>query len=303
MYHRLWTVDKKDYFCSPIRRTQMILIADSGSTKTSWVFHTPGQAPINVTTQGINPFYQKRASIVHILKEELLPALEGQAQPSSIHFYGAGCSQEDRIIIVIDSLREAFPNARIEVDHDLMAAARASCGKEAGIACILGTGSNSCLYDGVNIIDNIPSLGFIVGDEGGGGYIGRKLLQAYFYRELPEDLAEKLEAKFDMQRSTVLNHIYGQETPNRYVAEFAGWLTENNKHPFIHTLLYKSFMEFLTRQVIKYENFGNLPIHFIGSIAFYNKHIILEALDSLVLKPGKFMRDPMEGLVQYHTQK
>lgn len=281
----------------------MILIADSGSTKTNWVLQAPGQAPFAVTTRGINPFYQPKSSIVSIIKEELLPSLNGHGLPTSIHFYGAGCSQEDRIMIVIDSLRQAFPQSQIEVDHDLMAAARALCGKEAGIACILGTGSNSCLYDGVNIVDNIPSLGFIIGDEGGGGYIGRKLLQNYFYRELPDDLKTKLEAKFDMERSAVLNQIYGQETPNRYVAEFAGWLTENNKQPFVHTLLYKCFMEFLTRQVIKYENFGNLPIHFIGSIAHYNQHIIKEALDDLVLKPGKFLRDPMEGLVLYHAKK
>lgn len=280
----------------------MILIADSGSTKTNWVLQAPGQAQQAWTTSGINPFYQPKSSIVSVIKEELLPSLNGQA-PSAVYYYGAGCSQDDKVMTVIDSLRQVFDNAHIEVDHDLMAAARALCGKEAGIACILGTGSNSCLYDGVNIVDNIPSLGFIIGDEGGGGYIGRKLLQSYFYRELPEDLIELLEARFDMQRSAVLNQIYGQETPNRYVAEFARFLTENNKHPFIHTLLYKSFMEFLTRQVIKYENFGNLPIHFIGSIAHYNQHIILEALDNLVLKPGKFMRDPMEGLIQYHAKK
>ncbi len=281
----------------------MILIADSGATKTNWVLQTPNKPHETWTTRGINPFYQAKSSIVSILKEELLPSMNGNNNPSAIHFYGAGCSQEDKIITVIDSLRQAFPNSHIEVDHDLMAAARALCGKEAGIACILGTGSNSCLYDGVNIVDNIPSLGFIIGDEGGGGYIGRKLLQNYFYRELPDDLVVKLEAKFDMQRSAVLNRVYGAEAPSRYVAEFAGFLTENNKHPFVHTLLYKSFMEFLTRQVIKYDNFGNLPIHFIGSIAFYNKHIILEALDSLVLKPGKFMRDPMDGLIAYHTKK
>lgn len=281
----------------------MILIADSGSTKTNWVLHGPNNIQATFTTRGINPFYHSKKSIIAILTEELLPAMQGFAAPTAIYFYGAGCSQEDRIIIVVDSLRQVFADAHIEVDHDLMAAARALCGKDAGIACILGTGSNSCLYDGVNIIDNIPSLGFIIGDEGGGGYIGRKLLQSYFYRELPNDIVAKLEAKFDMQRSTVLNQIYGQEAPSRYVAEFAGFLTENNKHPFVHTLLYKSFMEFLTRHVIKYENFGNLPIHFMGSIAFYNQPIILEALDSLVLKPGKFLRDPMEGLVQYHTTK
>lgn len=279
----------------------MVLIADSGSTKTKWVLQGNGTAPQTFDTKGLNPFYHSKASIVSMLQDELLPQMNGHAEPDSVHFYGAGCSQDDRIMIVVDSLRQVFPKARIEVEHDLMAAARGLCGKEAGIACILGTGSNSCLYDGVNIVDNIPSLGFIIGDEGGGGYIGRKLLQSYFYRELPDDLVALLEAKFDMQRSTVLNQIYGQEAPNKYVAEFAGFLTENNKHPYVHTLLYKSFMEFLTRQVIKYENFGNLPIHFTGSIALYNKHILLEALDSLVLKPGKFLRDPMEGLLQYHA--
>jgi N-acetylglucosamine kinase-like BadF-type ATPase len=281
----------------------MILIADSGSTKTSWLLQSPGLAPQSFGTSGINPFYQGKSSIVNSITNELLPQLNGHGAPDAVYFYGAGCSQDDRIIIVIDSLREAFPNAHIEVEHDLMAAARALCGKEAGIACILGTGSNSCLYDGVNIVDNVPSLGFIIGDEGGGGYIGRKLLQSYFYRELPDDLREMMEKRFDMERSAVLNQIYGKETPSKYVAEFAGFLTENNKHPYVHTLLYKSFMEFLTRHVLKYENFGNLPIHFTGSIAHFNKSIILEALDNLVLKPGKFMRDPIDGLAQYHAKK
>jgi N-acetylglucosamine kinase-like BadF-type ATPase len=281
----------------------MILIADSGSTKTSWLLQSPGQVPQLFGTGGINPFYQGKSSIVNILNTELLPQLNGYGSPDAVYFYGAGCSQDDRIIIVIDSLRQAFPNAHIEVEHDLMAAARALCGKEAGIACILGTGSNSCLYDGVNIVDNVPSLGFIIGDEGGGGYIGRKLLQSYFYRELPDDLREMMDKRFDMERSAVLNQIYGKETPSKYVAEFAGFLTENNKHPYVHTLLYKSFMEFLTRHVLKYENFGNLPIHFTGSIAHFNKSIILEALDNLVLKPGKFMRDPIDGLAQYHAKK
>ncbi len=281
----------------------MILIADSGSTKTSWILQAAGHKPQQIGTSGINPFYQPKGSIVNILNTELLPSINGHGQPEAVYFYGAGCSQEDKIMVLVDSLREVFAKAHIEVDHDMMGAARALCGKEAGIACILGTGSNSCLFDGVNIIDNVPSLGFIIGDEGGGGYIGRKLLQSYFYRELPDDLRVMLEAKFDMERSTVLNQIYGKETPSKYVAEFAGFLTENNTHPYVHTLLYKSFMEFLTRHVLKYENFGNLPIHFTGSIAHFNKDILLEAMDSLVLKPGKFIREPIEGLAEYHAKK
>lgn len=276
----------------------MFLIADSGSTKTHWEIIDNGRAA-PVYSKGTNPFYQTVEDIVKIIQEELLPSLQGT--PEKIFFYGAGISQADKKKTVRDALHAVFPCAYCEVEHDLLAAARATCGSAAGITCILGTGSNSCLYDGKQIIDNVPSLGFILGDEGSGGYFGRKLLQAYYYRELPAELKAELEAKHDMQRDHVLNAVHGTNMPNQVVASYAGFLTANNQHPFIRKMLGSGFREFLERHVLKYAGHETLPVHFIGSIAGLNKEILDEALRALRLKVGTVLQSPMEGLRHYHA--
>lgn len=276
----------------------MILIADSGSTKTRWELLQDGNTA-TVYTKGTNPFYQSREDIIAIVRKELLPQIN--AAPDKIFFYGAGISQKDKVAIVQDALQSVFPQARIEVEHDLLAAARATCGKEPGITCILGTGSNSCLYDGKKIIDNVPSLGFTLGDEGSGGYFGRKLLQAYYYRELPDDLKKLLEAKHNMQRDHVLNEVYETNMPNSVVAAYAGFLSENNPHPFIRSLFASGFSEFLERHVAKYKGATTLPIHFIGSIAFLNRSVLEGELQKLGMRAGIIIKSPMEGLVRYHA--
>jgi N-acetylglucosamine kinase-like BadF-type ATPase len=199
------------------------------------------------------------------------------------------------------AIEKAFPDAKVKVDHDLMGAAVATCGDKPGIACILGTGSNSCLFDGKKILDNVPSLGFILGDEGSGAHLGRKLLQAYYYREFPADLAEKIRKEYDMDKQTVLNHVYDEPMPSQYVATFARFISDNNEHPFIHELLYAGFKEFLERLVIKYEGSRELPVHFIGSIAQLNQEILQEVMDELGLKPGIILKSPMDGLIKYHS--
>lgn len=275
----------------------MLLIADSGSTKTQWEIIHNGSAS-SVFTKGTNPFYQTSEDIIKIIRAELLPELK--SSPDKIFFYGAGISQADKKQIVHDALQAVFPRATSEVEHDLLAAARATCGNTAGITCILGTGSNSCLYDGYKIMDNVPSLGFILGDEGSGGYFGRKLLQAYFYRELPAELKKALEAKHDMQRDHVLNAVHGTNMPNQVVASYAGFLTDNNEHPFIRKMLESGFREFLERHVLKYEGHQTLPVHFIGSIARLNQTILFEVLEKMTLKRGVTLKSPMDGLMQYH---
>jgi hypothetical protein len=251
-----------------------------------------------VFTTGTNPFYQSSDDIVKIIKDELLPDLK--EKPDKIYFYGAGISQKDKQQIVSDALKAVFPNAHSEVEHDLLGAARATCGDKPGITCIIGTGSNSCLYDGKNITDNVPNLGFILGDEGSGGYLGRKLLQAYYYRELPEELKKGLEAKHDMRREKVLNEVHGTNMPNQVVASYAGFLTENNNHPYIRKMFESGFREFLERHVLKYEGCHTLPVHFIGSIAHLNSLVLFEVMDALKLMKGVTLRSPMEGLMEYH---
>ncbi|HXH18023.1 MAG TPA: hypothetical protein VNJ07_02980 [Chitinophagales bacterium] len=278
----------------------MLLIADSGSTKTRWEFVQNGKS-FTAYTSGINPFYKNTEQIITDLKKELLP--QTTLKPDKIFFYGAGVSQPDKVETVRNALLAVFPAAEAEVEHDLLAAARATCGNSPGIACILGTGSNSCLYDGAKIIDNVPSLGFILGDEGSGGYFGRKLLQVYYYREIPDDLKKSLEEKYDMKKDKVLNSIYTSPTPNQVVAAYADFVTANNKHPFIRAMLHDGFLDFFRRQPSKYPDFKNLPIHFIGSIAFLNQEILNGVMDELKLIKGVILKNPMEGLVKYHCRK
>ena len=277
----------------------MLLIADSGSTKTHWEFIHNGKVS-SAYTDGINPFYKSTEQIIADIRNELLPQIN--IEPERIFFYGAGISQPDKVEIVRRALLAVFPSAKAEVEHDLLAAARATCGNAPGISCILGTGSNSCLYDGKKIADNVPSLGFMLGDEGSGGYFGKKLLQAYYYRELPDDLKKLLETEYDMRKEQVLNEVYGSSTPNQVVAAYADFVTEKNQHPFIRRILENGFREFFERFVFKYAGFKNLPVHFIGSIAVLNKEILHAVMDALKLSKGITLKSPMEGLVKYHVE-
>ncbi len=277
----------------------MILIADSGSTKTRWELLNDRHRS-SVYTTGINPFFQSGKEIGNVFRTELLPKIN--TSPLKVFFYGAGISQPDNVTAVSQALKTVFPDAFVEVEHDLLAAARATCGKEAGISCILGTGSNSCLYDGEKIKDNIPSLGFFLGDEGSGGYLGRRLLQAYFYRELPDDLKKKVEGQFTMNRQEILNTVHHKPMPNQFVASFAGFLTENNNHPFINDMLKKGFDEFVQRHVCKYDGHKNLPVHFIGSIAKLNEPILDNVMKKAGLKKGIILKSPMEGLIKFHNE-
>ena len=279
----------------------MILIADSGSTKTHWTLSSPTGVELDsFYTDGLNPFYRNEEGLYNVVYSELLPSLKDR-RPTAVFFYGAGCSQPDKVARVVAALKKAFPASAIMVDHDLMGAARATCGKEPGIACILGTGSNSCLFDGTVILDNVPSLGFTLGDEGSGGDLGRKLLKAFFYREFPADLDEKIRAGYNMSKEYVLNQVYEGELPNQYVASFARFISENNHHPFINQLVYDGFREFLQRMVMKYQGSHHLPVHFIGSIAELNKDILAKALADFGLTLGVILKSPSEGLVKFHT--
>ncbi|MDX2000835.1 MAG: N-acetylglucosamine kinase [Chitinophagales bacterium] len=279
----------------------MILVADSGSTKTHWELYDPAtRAHQAIYTDGISPFYRTEDEIYNVLQAELFPQMQEKV-PRSIFFYGTGCSQPDKVARVANALQRAFPAASVMVDHDLMGAAVATCGDQAGIACILGTGSNSCLFDGRKIVDNVPSLGFILGDEGSGAHLGRKLLQAYYYREFPAELAAKIKQEYNMDKATVLNHVYDEPMPSQFVATFAKFISDNNQHPYMHQLLFDCFTEFLTRMVLKYEGALGLPVHFIGSIAELNQAVLFKAMDRLNLKQGAILKSPMDGLLKYHT--
>lgn len=280
----------------------MILIADSGSTKTDWRAVTADSELTLNQTAGFNPMYQEADEIYNELRDALLPQLTDKQHPEAIYYYGAGCSSPERNKRVEDALRLAFPEALLYVDHDLLSAARALCGRNPGIACILGTGSNTCLYDGVNIIDNVPSLGFLLGDEGSGAYMGKLLIKAYLYRELPDELAKSLKNTYNLTKDGILDTLYGSSIPSRYMATFAKFMHEKQKNPVIRAMIYENFAEFFERHVVKYEGHEKLPVNFVGSIAYHFSDILKQVAKKYGLHVGVILQSPIDGLIKYHQE-
>ena len=278
----------------------MILIADSGATKTDWSLLSESGAVTIFNTQGISPHYQTSEEIAATVRTELLPQLQGII-PSQIFFYGTGCSSDKSKEIVAQGLRSVFPETESMVDHDLIAAARALCGREEGIACILGTGSNSCHFKDGKIAHNVPNLGFILGDEGSGGYLGKRLIQAFLNLELPTELHDKFKATYNLTHEEIIHTVYTKPFPNRYLATFAKFLGEHRKHPFIARLIYTGINDFFVKNITRYKEHQTLPVHFLGSIAY---HFIAE-LNAIAASHnvtiGRILKTPMEGLIEYHS--
>ena len=274
----------------------MLLIADSGSTKTDWKL-IGANTDVYFQASGINPFYMSNEQVLSELKMNVVPHIN--QQPEQLYFYGAGITgnQKERMEQI---LSELFSGSKIYAESDLLGAARALCGNEEGIACIMGTGANSCLYNGEKIIDNIPPLGFIQGDEGSGAVLGKKLITMYLKRELSEELSDKFKKQYGLDTSKILRKVYQEAFPNRFLAEFAKFIYQNIEHEQMYQLVYESFIEFLERNVFKYAKYKKLKIHFVGSIAFYFRDIIEKIFSEKKLKLGKIIKSPLDELGKYH---
>ena len=275
----------------------MILVADSGSTKTDWRLVNSQGVITQAATAGFNPYYQSSEEIREALKKELLPKVDQEI--SDVHFYGAGCNglKDD---IIYAPLKDLFPTATINIQSDLLAAARSLCGHEAGIACILGTGSNSCLYNGHEIIEQTPTLGFWLGDEGSGAVMGRELVIAYLNQELPLPMAEKFQKRYELNKAEVMEQAYNKPFPNRYFGQFSKFLFHHMKEPFIYQLVYNNFDRFFQRKVIKYVDHPKHRIHFVGSIAFYFANILRQVANDSGLTVKNIVETPIAGLTLYH---
>jgi len=278
----------------------MIVITDSGSTKADWKFVKDNGSIKEFHTQGFNPFFHDQKEIITVLKSEFKSIVKKDVE--KVFYYGAGCSSKERCEIVADALSNIFKNAVVSVDHDLLASARATCGKNPGIACILGTGSNSCSFNGKKIVDNVKNMGFLVGDEGSGSHIGKSLLRGYFYRELPAELKDSFEIYYPGGKEEILSKIYSVDQPNVYLASFSKFLSNHKNHPYVQHIVWESFDEFIRRHVCKYDGHLKVPIHFIGSVAYYFKDILEMALERRAMKLGVVIKKPIDGLVSYHTQ-
>lgn len=276
----------------------MILIADSGSTKTDWVLCDPENIVVRIKTQGLNPTIQSTEEILAVLKDELAGKIESEA-PDSIYFYGAGCAYENANKRMQAALETVFKTKDIYIHSDLLAAARALCGHEEGIACILGTGSNSCLFDGKNIIENTPSLGFILGDEGSGAHLGRQLVSDCIKKQLSKDIRDKFFTRYQIDKAAILERVYHTPLPNRWLASFTPFLHENRKEAEIQALLKHCFTQFFQRNTMVYRK-SWLPIHIIGGVGINFAQEIKETAESLGLSIGNIVESPMEGLIRFH---
>ncbi|WP_102406522.1 ATPase [Parabacteroides bouchesdurhonensis] len=283
----------------------MILIADSGSTKTEWciVNEKTGTPVQSIFTAGTNPYFQTSESIAEEIEGALCPAIaQYNSKIEAIYFYGAGCAFPEKNKIIADVLQHYIP-APVEVYSDLMAAARSLCKTNAGIACILGTGSNSCLFDGVEIIEHVSPLGFILGDEGSGAVLGKLLVGDCLKHQLPEALVKKFMKQYELTPELILERVYKQPFPNRFLATLSHFLLENITEQPIYNIVYSSFRNFFVRNVMQYDEYNKLPIHFTGSIAFYYKEILKEVALSLNLHLGNIEKAPMSGLISFHTHR
>ena len=277
----------------------MIIVADSGSTKTDWMLiHADGA--LMVSTMGFNPLYHSEDLIYEESKKELDKHQVEYGDVKAMYYYGTAVWDHEKADKIHRAMARLFPKAEIEVEHDLLGAARATCGHDAGIACIIGTGSNTCLFDGVNVTDNVVNLGFFVGDEGSGAHLGKELVRSYFYRELPSDLLEAFEKYVPGGQTEILENVYSKPSPNVYLASFTRFLGEFQSHFFIQKLIYKSFAEFIDRNARKYPGHLEMPVHFIGSVAYYFQDILKVILEERGMKPGVFILKPIDSLVQFH---
>ncbi len=275
------------------------LIADSGATKCEWCLVHNGKKK-TIFTQGISPYFLNGEQIVAMLSKDLLPKIKN-AEIDKVNFYGTGLSNEHNVVIIKKALKTLFRKSRIEVNTDLLAAARALCLKEKGIACILGTGSNSCYFNGKKIIKNSPGLGYVLGDEGSGAYLGKKVIQYYLYNTFDDDMRSRFDYKFQTNGLEILENVYKMPLANRYLASFAIFLAENRGHYMIENIIEDGLNEFFFNHLTKYNESWTQPIHFVGSISFGFKDVLQDLCNSYGFDLGRILKAPMQGLVKYHT--
>jgi glucosamine kinase len=281
----------------------MIGIAESGSTKTEWMFVDKDKKKFTNKTLGFNPFYQTVEEIYKTLQNDLLPNLEFKTPIDKIYFYGAGCEAEANKKKVAEAFKKAMPNTTVYVEHDLLAAAKALFGDKPGLACIAGTGSNTCYYDGKNVAKNVHSLGLFLGDEGSGGYLGKLLIKEYIRKALPANLMKDFESTYPDRTDEILIKIYGGQMPSRYLASYAPFLKKHIADPFIHKIVYQGFDELFDNCILKYENYKDVKLGFVGSIAHYFEDVLREVAKNKGLKIDIIDPTPSDALLQYHLDK
>jgi glucosamine kinase len=275
-----------------------ILIADSGATKCEWCLINKGRKKI-IFTQGISPYFLNSEGVQLILQNELLPAIK-KYTVEAIYYYGTGCGNPANVKMIKRAIAKIFAGATITVESDMTAAARALCGHQKGIACILGTGSNSCFFNGKKILKNSPGLGYILGDEGSGAYLGKKVIQYYLYGTFDEDLRYKFEDRYKTNALEILENVYRKPLANRYLATYSLFLAENRGHFMIENIIEDGLNDFFFTHLCKYAESWKHPISFVGGVAWGFRDVITELCNSYEFELGTILKNPMEGLIDYH---
>jgi len=277
----------------------MVLVADSGSTKTNWCLLKPKEEVFYFDTEGYNPYFVDSPYIVESLNKQL-PKMVNHDLVSDIHFYGAGCF-EDKVDIIKHALLSIFPHAVVHIGLDLLGSARSVLGDKPGFAAILGTGTNSCIYDGEKITENIDSLGYLLGDEGSGYYIGRKLLGDYIRDYMPATVKEAFYEVYGLTREEIMERVYTEKLPNRFCSSFTLFISECHADPtYTNNLVKASFVDFFESLVIKYKNYHEYNFNCTGSIANAFKEILAETAAQYKMEMGVILKTPIEGLALYH---
>ncbi len=278
----------------------MIIIADSGSTKTDWVLLNNSGDATSMQSKGLNPVFLTENEIEDVIKETFSGV--SFEKHLSVYFYGAGCIKGKTSEKIESVLQKFFNTVDIFVEDDMLGAARSLFGNSPGIACILGTGANSGLYNGEKFIEKIPALGFILGDEGSGAVLGKALINSYFKKSLSPDLEKKFEAQFNPDMAEIINAVYRKQFPNRYLASFSIFLKENIQYPEIHKIVYENFLLFFERNVMKYTNYPHYKTGITGSIGFYYSDILQEIALIKGINLTLIEEKPISGLIKYHTK-
>lgn len=279
----------------------MILIADTGSTKAAWAAVDETGQFTQLETAGFNPYFTPGETIEEIIEKELYPYIRTDLL-KSVYFYGAGCSTISKCTIVEDALKRVFGDVEVEVQHDILGAARALFGKGQGIACILGTGANSCDYNGASVNTPVASLGYIYGDEGSGAYLGKLFITELLQGKAPVNIKEEFDKRYGYSLENILDATYNKPHPNRFLASFAIFLAKHRQDPYIHSLIERNFEDFFKERLTRHKNYDTLPIGVVGSIGFYFKEELSEIAEKHHVNISRVMKAPIEGLVEYHKE-
>lgn len=280
----------------------MILVADSGSSRSDWMLALPDSKPLSFTTKGLNPFFVNEKDIERVLQNvpEIIPYAD---EVSEVYFFGSGCSSPDRREIVSNALSRLFINAFIDVEIDLVGSAYATCGTRKGYIATLGTGSDITFFDGENILPSRQGIGYVLGDEGSGVWYGKQLLTDYLYGRMPEELAVRFGEKYRVSKESVIKNVYHKPMPNTYLASFAPFISENITHPYMDELLQKGFGEYIESNILPYADYMEYVCHFVGSIAFhFEKHLRLVS-DRYGVQVGMVLKSPIERLFDFVFQR